>query len=158
MLGVADLAQASPSPLLSGPWGPEQIDSFLTASVIPVRLATTGRSGPLVQSMWFLWRDGRLWCATQDDALIVLRLDADARCAFEVAGDLPPYQGVRGQGVAEILPGEGERVLHDLLDRYVGGKGSGLAQWLLSRVDREVAIALRPDHLTSWDYHQRMQA
>ncbi len=132
------------------------VEAFLESTVIPVRLATSGSAGPLVQSMWFLWRDGRLWCATQDSAVVVHRLEADPRCAFEVAGDLPPYRGVRGQGVAEVIRADGEGVLTDLLHRYFGGTGSGLARWLLSRADSEVAIAIRPDHMTSWDFRSRM--
>lgn len=146
------------APLLSGPWEMAVAEAFLMSSVIPVRIATTGRSGPLVQSMWFLWRDGVLWCATQDDAVITHRLQADPRCGFEVAGDLPPYRGVRGQGRAEIVPDAGPAVLGELIERYLGSARSGLARWLLSRADTEVAIAVRPEHMATWDYRQRMQA
>lgn len=151
------MRQAS-TPLLSGPWNMPAVDAFLTASVIPVRVATDGRTGPLVQSMWFLWRDGVLWCATQDSAVITHRLTADPRCGFEVAGDLPPYRGVRGQGRAEILPDAGPTLLGELIERYLGSTSSGLAQWLLGRADHEVALAIRPEHLATWDYRQRMQA
>ena len=44
-----------------------------------------------------------------------------------------------------------------LLQRYLGSTHSGLATWLLSRSETEVAIAIRPEHLTSWDFRRRMQ-
>ena len=154
---VTEVQQQTLSPLLSGPWSTEQIEEFLGSSIIPIRLATSGRSGPLVQSMWFLWRDGRLWCATQASAVVAQRLAGDPRCAFEVAGDVPPYRGVRGQGIAELIPEAGPQVLTALLQRYLGSTHSGLATWLLSRSETEVAIAIRPEHLTSWDFRRRMQ-
>lgn len=149
--------QPRPVPLLAGPWDMATVESFLQSSIIPVRVGTTGRTGPLVQSMWFLWEDGQLWCATQDSAVIAQRLAADARCAFEVAGDTLPYRGVRGQGTAVIDRDLGAGVLRRLIDRYLGSSNSGLARWLLSRSDHEVAISIRPEHLTSWDFRQRMQ-
>lgn len=128
----------------------------LHSTVIPVRLATTGAGWPLVQSMWFRYEAGTLWCATRDDAVVVRRLHQEPRCGFEVAGDDPPYRGVRGYGTAEILAQEGRRVLHELLDRYLGADNLSLRTWLLSRADREVAIAVRGLSVSTWDYSGRM--
>jgi len=144
------------TPVFTGPWDLAQIEDFLTTTTIPVRLASAGRSGPMVQSMWFLWRDCRLWCATQRSAVVVHRLAADPACGFEVAGDRPPYRGVRGQGRAEIIRTDGAEVLAELLHRYLGGTSSELARWLLSRTENEVAIAITPEHLSSWDFSSRM--
>jgi hypothetical protein len=73
-----------------------------------------------------------------------------------VAGDEPPYKGVRGQGRAELRPADGVRVLTELLDRYQGGRETPLARWLLARADREVAVRIDIDWLTAWDYSARM--
>jgi nitroimidazol reductase NimA-like FMN-containing flavoprotein (pyridoxamine 5'-phosphate oxidase superfamily) len=124
--------------------------------VIPVRLATTGAQGPAVQSMWFRWTEGALWCATQRQALVVTRVSRDPRVGFEVASDSPPYRGVRGSGVATVVPEHGERVLRDLLHRYQGGEKSPLARWLLSRAEHEVAVRIVPTTLASWDFSSRM--
>jgi nitroimidazol reductase NimA-like FMN-containing flavoprotein (pyridoxamine 5'-phosphate oxidase superfamily) len=134
-----------------------QVEDFLQSAIIPVRIATAGRSGPLVQSMWFVWDEATLWCATQSDALITRRLSADPRCGFEVAGDAQPYRGVRGQGIARVEPGLGPSVLGRLIDRYLGSTQSGLARWLLARSEHEVALAIRPQHLATWDYSARMR-
>ena len=50
----------------------------------------------------------------------------------------------------------GEEILRALCERYLGGTDSGLARFLLGRVDRETAIALEPRTLVSWDYRERM--
>ena len=146
------------TPEISGPWGRPQVDEFLGSAIIPIRLATTGRSGPLVQSMWFLWDDGLLRCATQADAVIVQRLAADPRCGFKVAADSPPYRGVRGRGTVRIDTELGPAVLRRLIARYLDSAQSPLARWLLARAESEVALAIEPQRLSTWDYSARMQA
>jgi hypothetical protein len=47
--------------IASGPWDSSEIEAFLATAVIPVRLATNGASGPLVQSLWFNPAGSRLW-------------------------------------------------------------------------------------------------
>jgi hypothetical protein len=141
----------------SGPWSAGQIAEFLTETVIPIRLATAGE-WPLVQSMWFRYHDDTLWCATRADAVVVRRLRAAPGCGFEVAGDDPPYAGVRGHGTAEILPPMGSRVLTELTDRYLGSENQSLRVWLLARAEDEVAIAIRDLVVSSWDFSQRMSA
>jgi hypothetical protein len=143
---------------VTGPWSREQIRQHLRGSVIPIRLASRTRSGfPLVLSLWFTFRDGFVWCAVQRNARVAQHLERDPRCAFEVAADDPPYRGVRGQGHAEIRPAEGEAVLRELIDRYLGDASSDLARWLLGRADREVAIRIQPVRFATWDFTRRMQ-
>ena len=143
--------------IVSGPWGETQITSFLAASVIPVRLATSGRAAPLVQSLWFIFDDGALWCCTRKDALLTRRIQRSPACGFEVAGDLPPYRGVRGTGIAEIQPAEtARRVLPRLIERYLGSTGTPLGEWLLSRVDDEIALRIESLRVTSYDFTPRM--
>ncbi|MFM7597277.1 MAG: pyridoxamine 5'-phosphate oxidase family protein [Actinomycetota bacterium] len=140
----------------SGPWDREAIEAFLRDTVIPIRLASAGRTSPLVQSLWFLYDEESLWCCTQREAVLTRRLIADPRCGFEVSGDLPPYRGVRGTATAEVLPERAADVLPRLIDRYLGDAPNQLANWLLSRLDREVAIRLHDLRLTSFDFTTRM--
>ncbi len=140
----------------SGPWDQAEVERFLEESVIPIRLATIGRSGPLVQSLWFLYDNGSLWCATQADAVVVRRLTADPRCGFEVAADAPPYRGVRGGATATIVADAAGEVLPRLIERYLGEEPSPLGTWLMSRIDAEVAIRLDDLQVSSWDYSGRM--
>lgn len=142
--------------IISGPWGRSQVDTFLDEAIIPIRLASAGRTSPLVQSLWFL-RDGEaLWCCTQREAVLTRRLTRDPQCGFEVSGDLPPYRGVRGSARAEITAERAADILPRLITRYLGDSPNPLADWLLSRLDREVAIRLHSLRMSTFDFTQRM--
>ncbi len=143
---------------LRGPWSRDQVAAFLDEAGVPIRLACNTESGfPVVASLWFVHLEGSLWCATQHEAAIARLIARDPRCAFEVAGDAPPYRGVRGRGLATLHPGRGAEVLRLLVDRYVEDEASPFARWLLGRADREVAIQLEPQRLYTWDYRERMR-
>jgi len=140
--------------IASGPWDRSQIEAFLDDTVIPIRIASAGRTSPLVQSLWFLHHEDALWCCTRADAVLTRRLSVDPRCGFEVSGDLPPYRGVRGSAKAEILPERAADMLPRLIARY--DAPDALADWLLSRLDQEVAIRLHSLRVTSFDFTTRM--
>ena len=139
---------------LSGPWDRGEVDCFLHASAVPMRL-NTGSGFPTVTPLWFLWQGGALWAASKPDAAIVRLLRKDGRCAFDISVETQPYYGLRGQGEAAVLP-EGLAVLKTLLDRYVGEEKPGFRTWLLARSADECAIRIAPPRLTSWDFRQRM--
>lgn len=134
-----------------------QTETYLSQVRIPLRLACLGPEGwPRVLSLWFLYRDGLIYCATQASARVVGFLRAEPRCGFEIAADQPPYCGVRGRGSARLDPQIGEDVLRELLVRYQGGTDTPLARTLLAGASREVAIIITPTHATTWNYSQRM--
>lgn len=133
------------------------IDRFLEQALIPARLSFLTQSGsPVVASHWFLFSEGALWCAVQRDSFTARCLAADDRCAFEVAGDLPPYRGVRGRGRATLVPERGEPLLRQLMARYLGNRSPALQRYLLSRATTETALRIEPEKLSSWDYTDRM--
>lgn len=137
---------------------PPDVTQFVDGAVIPLRLACVTPSGfPLVVSLWFLHENGRFYCATHQNAKIVRHLRRNPRCAFEIAGDQPPYKGLRGQASATLIPQRGPEILNKLLHRYLGGIHSPLAQQLLARQDQEIAICLEPRTLFAWDFTRRMQ-
>lgn len=137
---------------------PAQIESHLESARIPLRLACADSSGhPLVLSLWYVWFEEALWCATSPRARVVHRLRREPRCGFEVAGDIPPYRGVRGRGRADLIPERGAEILSALVDRYLGTTDSKFARWLLARGPLEVAIRIEPEQLSSWDFTERMQ-
>ncbi len=140
----------------SGPWDQQGIRDFLSAAVIPVRVASNGSSGPLVQSLWFVPLGTTLRCCTQQGSVLARRLSKDDRIGFEVAADAPPYRGVRGTGVASLSNGDVEPTLRRLIARYQGNDRTDLSDWLMGRIDSEVAITIVPSTLTSWDYSPRM--
>jgi nitroimidazol reductase NimA-like FMN-containing flavoprotein (pyridoxamine 5'-phosphate oxidase superfamily) len=143
----------------SSAWDEQQINRFLADAVIPIRLGCVDHEGdPLVCSLWYLYADGALWCATQQSASVITLLEADPRCGFEVAPETMPYRGVRGQGKVVLSAEQGPGTLLRLLDRYLGTRDSGFATWLIGRSSTEVAIRIEPAWVTSWDFSQRMQS
>lgn len=143
---------------VNGPWTRGEVRSFLSEAIIPARLSVlNGEGWPLVLSLWFMPDEDALWCATNEGALVVRHLRGDDRCAFEIAGDTPPYRGIRGQARASLHPQQGAAVLEALLERYSIQPGSRLSRMLLARADTEVAIRLEPKWISSWDFSERMQ-
>ena len=142
---------------LNGPWDIGQVQEYLANSNFPLRLACVGGDGyPRVVSVWYFFDGEQLHCASHGSSPLVSLLQNEPRVGFEVAPNEPPYQGVRGQGVATLAAEGGGVMLEQLLQRYLGDTKSGLAQWLLSRSEEEMLISIRPERLFSWDYTGRM--
>jgi Pyridoxamine 5'-phosphate oxidase len=142
---------------LTGPWSTAEIDGFLAASIIPLRLAVvTGSGEPLVLSLWFIPLEGALWCATPRTALVAGALRANPRCAFEVAGDQPPYKGVRGQANVKLHDDRGADILRRMLYRYAIAPDGKLGRMLIARAGNETALRIEPHRMTSWDFTGRM--
>lgn len=136
----------------------ELYQTYLEETIIPLRLAGRTASGwPIILSLWYLYEDDALYCATPASAKIIRYLENDARCAFEIASDLPPYCGIRGQAEAELLPQLGGEILERLLHRYLGGTDNALAQNLLKKRGAEIAIRLEPVKVSTWNFKERMQ-
>jgi hypothetical protein len=141
-----------------GPWSADAIDQYLRTAVLPVRLASIAADGsPVVLSLWYLYEDGAIWCATQRTARIIARLEREPRCGFEIAADSIPYRGVRGRARATIDVHRGATLLPRLLNRYLGGTDSPLAARLLARAEHEVAICLDHMRVSTWDFTERMK-
>ena len=133
------------------------VEAYLKETKIPLRLSATTASGwPVVLSLWYLYEDGALYCATPQSADVVAYLRREPRCGFEVAADQPPYCGVRGRALVKIDEDRGLEVLERLLVRYLGGIENKLAQGLLTRPGLEVAIQLEPQSCFSWNFTDRM--
>jgi uncharacterized pyridoxamine 5'-phosphate oxidase family protein len=110
----------------------------------------------MVQSLWYVLQGDQLWCCTQANSVLARRLSRNPNVAFEISPDQPPYHGIRGRGVAVCAPEKAAHILPMLLDRYLQDSNQGLAQWLMSRLDSEVAIEISDLSLTSWDFRSRM--
>ena len=133
------------------------LESYFAAAKIPLRLACMDEAGwPRVLSLWYLYEEGFLYCATPQDARVATYLRADPRCAFEVAADQPPYCGVRGQALATLDADRGLEILQKLLQRYLGSVDNPLAKKLLSRPAPEVAIRLELQSTHTWNFTSRM--
>tara|TARA_R110002124_G_scaffold48299_2_gene142808 strand:+ start:1582 stop:2031 length:450 start_codon:yes stop_codon:yes gene_type:complete len=143
---------------LKGPWNKAEVDSFLSNTQFPLRLACVAQDGfPRVVSVWYGFDGHYLRCVSHRTSQLVNLLQRSDRVGFELAPNEPPYHGVRGQGIARLDADEDGEVLTQMLQRYLGGTDSKLGQWLLSRSEDEVLITIEPLRLFSWDYRERMQ-
>lgn len=142
----------------AGPWSAETSEQYCRETIIPLRVSCIAPTQyPIVMSLWTLWEDGHFWCAVQADSRLAQYCQENARCGYELAGDKPPYRGLRGTANASIVPAAGPNILKRLIHRYLGSETSELAQWLLSRVDTEVALRIAPRRVFTWDYSDRMK-
>lgn len=142
-----------------GTWTADEVEAFLDETTVPVRVATTRPDGSMwMVTLWFRYRDRHLECATQADADIVRFLRDDPAVAFDISTNQIPYRGIRGHGITTVSTDGGKDVLRDLVDRYLDGRDSSLAQWLLSDERQEVRIRIDMREVYSWDYSERMNA
>jgi len=142
---------------VDGDWDRERAEAFLETQAIPVRIGCrTPEGGLWMLSLWYRYRDGTLECATGADAEVVRYLRNDPGVAWEISTNDPPYRGVRGNGTATIAADEDKAVLTSLLERYLGGTDSPLAERLLAPERAEVSIAIDVDRAYSWDFSSRM--
>ena len=143
--------------VLAGPWSTNTIEQYLRDTVVPIRLASMEPGGcPVVLSLWYLYEEGAIWCATQRTAHVVKRLEREPRCGFEIAADRIPYRGIRGRAKATIDLESGATILTRLIKRYLGGTESQLATRLLARAESEVALRLDALRVSTWDFTERM--
>lgn len=141
----------------TGVWDAAETERFLESTAVPLRLGCrTPNDDPWMLSLWYLYRDGTLWCATSADADVVRYLRHDDGVAFEVSTNRPPYKGVRGNGTATIEADPEKELLRELLERYLDGTESPLARKLTSPEREEVRIRIDPARLYTWDFTGRM--
>ncbi|MBP1687563.1 MAG: pyridoxamine 5'-phosphate oxidase [Deltaproteobacteria bacterium] len=143
--------------VIGGPWLADAIESYLRTAVLPIRLASISADGsPVVLSLWYLYEEESIWCATKRVSRVVARLEREPRCGFEIAADTIPYRGIRGRAQATIDVQRGAILLPRLIHRYLGGTDSPLASWLLAHSENEVAIRLDQLRVSTWDFTARM--
>ena len=135
----------------------EQISRFIPDVKIPIRVGFVKSNGvPAVISLWYVCKDGKIYCAAQKTAKIVSYLQKNSMCGFEIAADIPPYKGIRGEGTVRILNETGAYVLDILMNKYLGEKESTLSKFLRSNSKTEVAIQITPQKIFNYDYSERM--
>ncbi|HEY5735964.1 MAG TPA: pyridoxamine 5'-phosphate oxidase family protein [Nitrosopumilus sp.] len=136
----------------------ELSDNMIDDSRIPIRIAFIKPDGsPNIISLWYELIGGKIYCATQKKAKIVSYLEKNPRCGFEIAADKPPYKGLRGSGLAKIIPADGKKTLSLLMTKYLGDKTSTLSQYLQKNLTTEVAIEITPEKIVYYDYSKRMK-
>ena len=142
---------------VSGDWTAARAEQYLTDRRIPIRLSCRTPAGGLwMLSLWYVFRDGALHCATGADADVVRYLRADPGVAFEVSDNEAPYRGVRGAGTVTLSSDEDKRLLRELMERYLGGTDHELGRRLLRPEREEVHVRIDPSRVYTWDFGDRM--
>lgn len=135
-----------------------EIETFLADATIPVRIGCrTPQDHPWIVSLWFLYRNGDIHCATSAEADVVRYLEHDGHVSFEISTNDPPYRGVRGRGMSSIAPDPEKDLIRELLERYLGRTDTPLGRRLLRDEREEVSITIDPSNLFGWDYSERMR-
>ena len=136
----------------------EGLQNVVINAKIPIRLAFIDSDNePRVISLWYIYIDGKIFCATQKTSRIVRHLKENPICGFEIAADTPPYKGIRGKGITKIIEEKGTRILSVLMDKYLERKESKLSEYLRNNSETEVAIEITPNKIFSYDYSKRME-
>ena len=136
----------------------QNLEMLIPKEKIPIRISFMKSSGfPSVVSLWYTHADGKIYCAVQKTAKVISFIQKNPKCGFEIAGDMPPYKGLRGEGTVEILHDKGKEVLETLIEKYLGAKESTLSRFLRDNSKNEVAIEIIPQKIHSYDYSERMK-
>lgn len=132
------------------------IDAFLERS-LTARLSSSGRDGPAVRPIWYLWERGSFWWLTGPWSVLAAQLQNDPRVALLVdicdlaRGDV---KQVLARGRATLRPYDAERA-HRKLARYLGDDPT---LWDPTRFNPDNPpepgiqfVELRPETLTAKD-------
>jgi len=139
-----------------GTWTEDEVEEFLQEATIPVRIATRRPDdSPWVVTLWFRYRDGSL-SATGANADVVRFPPTRSRGRLRHLDQRHPLPRDQGNGTVELSSDSEKTLLRALIERYLGGTESPLAQRLLDDDRDEVRIRLEPRAVYSWDYSERM--
>lgn len=134
------------------------MDQNILDTKIPIRIAFLKTDGtPSIISLWYKQIGDKIYCATKRTAKIVLYLQNNPKCGFEIATDKPPYKGTRGTGHVKIIEHQGQEILKILMKKYLGEKESTLSKYLNNNSETEVAIEISPQNIFNYDYSKRMK-
>ena len=134
------------------------MDQSILDTKIPIRIAFLKTDGtPSIISLWYKQIGDKIYCATKRTAKIVLYLQNNPKCGFEIATDKPPYKGTRGTGHVKIIEHQGQEILKILMKKYLGEKESTLSKYLNNNSETEVAIEISPQNIFNYDYSKRMK-
>ncbi len=130
---------------------------FLNDMLIPIKLAVVKKTGyPVVLSLWYMYKDNKLYCATRKGARVVKYIRQNNKCAFEIASERPPYKGLRGEGRLYVDKEKGPFILRQLIQKYLKDKESKLKSFLMKNIAKEVAIEIDVEKWYGFDYSSRM--
>ncbi|MCY4045119.1 MAG: hypothetical protein OXE99_08565 [Cellvibrionales bacterium] len=137
-------------------WDRQAIERYLLASVDPMRFSVVGAEGfPLICSIWHWYEADHLFAVSHQNSLLVKTLETNAKCAFDISVNTPPYRGVRGVGLA-VIETDAQVYLPKLLEKFLGAQYQGLQDFLTDRLEEERLIKVAIQSISAWDFSHRM--
>src|ERR1035437_8810925 len=128
----------------------QEVHDFLTSTRAFLKIATTGADGfPLVNPVWFVWRDGEFIVCTKEKTGLVQNLRRDPRACLLVDRPELPYKRVTAKAVAEFRDYDWHDIGRDQVMRYLGP--DGFAYYEATTAIPRVMIHFRPSKLTTWN-------
>ena len=131
-----------------------QLERFLGGRHIAVLITLAADGRPVPTPIWYLYRDGVFYFRTAADAVKTRNVRRDPRVSICIQDERPPYRAVIVQGSAEVQQGL-DWLDREIPRRYLGAVGAyGYRQAARQRIEQgpEVALVVRPERTTSFDY------
>lgn len=138
----------------------EQLE-LLDAERVVVVSSIGPRGWPHSMPMWFVVRDGDIWCWTYAKSQKVRNLERDPRATLlvEAGHEYQELRGIQIEAEAEIIR-DTDRVLafgKELTLRYADGFDelpAGAEDALAAQAPKRVAIHFRPVRTATWDHRK----
>jgi PPOX class probable F420-dependent enzyme len=119
------------------------------------------RGWPHSMPMWFVVRDGDIWCWTYAKSQKIKNLERDPRATLlvEAGHEYQELRGIQIEAKAELIRNT-DRVLdfaRELTLRYANGLEElpeGAEQMLAAQAPKRVAIHFHPVRTASWDHRK----
>ncbi len=134
-----------------------EIDSFLSVSKTPMRLATVNtKNEPNIHPVWYHYANGKIYLMSDKETTKVRNINHSKIVYFSVDTDAMPNRGVKGKGTASIMKDQKEAVLvsEKIVGKYLGDVNSKMAKGVIDAVrnGKEVLVEVTPHFFSTWDY------
>lgn len=100
---------------------PEQVEEFLAAPRNAVMGTVRKNGSPQLSAIWFLYRDGKIYCCMHNSSAKYFNIKRDPRVVICVPGAHPDARSVTIYGTAELIPSNADmyhRLERELAYRY----------------------------------------
>jgi PPOX class probable F420-dependent enzyme len=129
---------------------PEHVEEFLATSRAFLKIATNGADGyPLVNPVWYVWRDGEFIVVTKEQTGLVQNLRRDPRVCLLVDNPETPYIRITAKSTADFRDYDWHEVGREMVLRYLGP--NGFAYYDATTDIPRVVVHFRPERMTTWD-------
>lgn len=130
-------------------------DRFLSGRHVAVLITVAADGAPVPTPIWYLYRDGKLYFRTDAAAIKTANVRRNPRVSVCVQEERPPYKAVIVHGHAEVQPPP-DWLAKDIPGHYLGFIGGiayqRTAQQAIEQEVEEVAIVVRPERVTTFDF------